>query len=1466
MKYQVSFLLLFLCFHFSVRSQDVNWDELRKEIRTVARTDRDKAIDMLENARKKIAQQQGKGNQDYLECVQELFYKYLSAGNSEKTSELQKEVQLAHDTMVKAQAAVQMEQYQAVLESQQREAQKQAESQYQHIANATYGLDKATLTWADLQLKIQYYIGQGDISTAQSLYVENKNKLPRPEANDVHYIYVISYLTNYYDRAFDAKGARSTYQDAVEMYTAIRTEVEEQYGKNDNRYQQVDSRVKAYEKNVRKYENIGQNKYVYPDPATILGWDELSKLLSSQYVKKRWEDEPYIGIINFYQKVSPSLPGTLTEDYRRALVTVAKSYKKLGRKKEAYQLLDQGIAAFEGRVTNEISENRKEREVEKKMLSALSVLYWERGFKEKKYAVHDRMTALDDYRPPRSEVKFDMKNQNPDKSQLASSISDNYEQMLQAQMAAISQDSIIKYTQAQDTEGLQAYMKRAQQNPEAQQTVEEITETLQQQLKKNPAYAKAMDDAEKNQSKWRNYSQMTQEERLALLNEPYSSGTVKTQKPARKPSARAYQNPQRYEHPVITDIKKSDAYQLAISEEDREKILIMRYRDWGQKSLEQLGSEKQISKDLSINEITALVNTEKSKLMSSAMSHGETVKGQLAAIVAKTTQGQLAIGRNLEVDTEGYNALGLDLSSSLSNGWKEYTRRSTLGDLRSKRVYRVEQDPEKKDLILDSLARNWLVESLNELEIEGIDVPEGLTFDEVMDRYYSAYASHQAEQNDRHNKSVVALNNLVVEMSDFYYQPERLIAAYQRILNAARTRETMQDEEYQVVKELMEKFYGKKNFDIDETAALVARERHPDVAEGSATYEETKNRMISLIEDYDAFMDDMMPGFAEIMNQLDDSGMPLFELLERERLLRDFKSKDDLIKLYLKTYKALLEEEKSYSQAPRTSTNEVNRLEEQGKYRGVLLRILAEAHEDSLQDVFKQSPNFPTYDNLFATKGTGYRTKQFLLDGIKSSNNNSLIQSYEALRLVKDSLGLMNLMTEEERLERGFDSKAFIANYQDVRQKERDIFIEVTRNSNYGKLAERYAVSWKMISNNLKQGEAFVDIERIPHENRDSVKYMFMAIKPNEEPQLHIVSAPFNESIERHYLAYRSAIRVKRTYEEAYQYLWRPIDKLIAGAQKIFISPDGVYHGIAMNGLKNPTNGRFLFEEYEIIRLADISDIKTYFSSSMDSKEEIKSIYLFGNPDYDRLDENEPRESTNPVDTTRSADRSLVFGRKGIFKKLAPLANSQYEIDKIALIAGKSGLQIQTYDQTDASEQNFMDMDMPDIVHLATHGKFYGGKKGLKPFKQKNRSILQENPLLKSHLYLAGANKALKGKVEEANDGVITGEDVAHMDFSETELVVLSACETGLGEQLDGEGVFGLQRSFLTAGAKSIIISLWEVDDRATSLLMTAFYENWLVKNQTRRIAFRNAQQELWAEDKKYRKPYFWSAFVLIGD
>jgi CHAT domain-containing protein len=114
--------------------------------------------------------------------------------------------------------------------------------------------------------------------------------------------------------------------------------------------------------------------------------------------------------------------------------------------------------------------------------------------------------------------------------------------------------------------------------------------------------------------------------------------------------------------------------------------------------------------------------------------------------------------------------------------------------------------------------------------------------------------------------------------------------------------------------------------------------------------------------------------------------------------------------------------------------------------------------------------------------------------------------------------------------------------------------------------------------------------------------------------------------------------------------------------------------------------------------------------------------------------------------------------------------------------------------------------------------------------------------------------------LSDVENGVLTAYEAMNLNFTGTSLVILSACETGLGEVKSGEGVYGLQRAFLVAGAETLIMSLWKVDDEATQQLMTNFYTNWIASGN-KQAAFKQAQLQLMT---KFPEPYFWGAFVMV--
>ena len=192
----------------------------------------------------------------------------------------------------------------------------------------------------------------------------------------------------------------------------------------------------------------------------------------------------------------------------------------------------------------------------------------------------------------------------------------------------------------------------------------------------------------------------------------------------------------------------------------------------------------------------------------------------------------------------------------------------------------------------------------------------------------------------------------------------------------------------------------------------------------------------------------------------------------------------------------------------------------------------------------------------------------------------------------------------------------------------------------------------------------------------------------------------------------------------------------------------------------------------------------------------------------------------------------------------------------------------------DALEQKVKACRSPSILHFATHGYFLPEELDVAQTGAESKTLSQRfaigrisaagNPLLRSGLALAGANTWLEGGMlpAEAQDGLLTAEDVTGLDLLGTELVVLSACETGLGDIRVGEGVLGLRRAFVLAGARTLVMSLWKVTDEQTADLMKEFYRR-LLAGEHRFEALRGAQLAI---RNIYPDPAYWGAFICQGD
>lgn len=525
------------------------------------------------------------------------------------------------------------------------------------------------------------------------------------------------------------------------------------------------------------------------------------------------------------------------------------------------------------------------------------------------------------------------------------------------------------------------------------------------------------------------------------------------------------------------------------------------------------------------------------------------------------------------------------------------------------------------------------------------------------------------------------------------------------------------------------------------------------------------------------------------------------------------------------------------------------------------------------------------YNDQLATKALLFHSTQQIRKQIYNGKDPSLLDKYYRWVHLKEHLAkLYKLDPEEVELQNiPIDSLEDAANYL---EKELSLRVEISKNKKGEGLQEFY---WQDIKSKLAENEAAIEIVRIPHFNPDSggmftgqVFYASVIIRSNINSGPQLVLLENGKELENKYINYyRNTIHFHVLDELSYLKFWAPIQQSSAlkDIKNIFLSVDGVYNQININTLFNIENKKFVFDEIEIHLLTNTKDIIKVKEQEGLSSNFDKST-LFGYPDYyykgkiDTLLSEGLKKHGDKIPHHHTRGNIDNIFRDG---NITSLPGTKLEIEKLESIFIKENKKARKFLGIKANEGELKNLVDPGILHIATHGFFLKDQDLLEevPDSTSEAELLEEyesNPLMRCGIMLSKAGYAFSDETLEAEikavdegksyeDGILTAYEAMNLNLNNTELVVLSACETGLGEVKNGEGVYGLQRAFQTAGAKSIIMSLWKVGDLATQKLMVNFYEEW-IKTGNKRQAIRYAMESL---RKEFPEPAYWGAFILIG-
>ncbi len=466
---------------------------------------------------------------------------------------------------------------------------------------------------------------------------------------------------------------------------------------------------------------------------------------------------------------------------------------------------------------------------------------------------------------------------------------------------------------------------------------------------------------------------------------------------------------------------------------------------------------------------------------------------------------------------------------------------------------------------------------------------------------------------------------------------------------------------------------------------------------------------------------------------------------------------------------------------------------------------------------------------------------------INTLNDPGLFKKYEQLIAARENLGKY-LSFETSALPDAESRAQQLKDDCDRLEKEISKSID-------GSTIEEPAVNWRQIQKTLSPHEAAVEVVRtaLIYDNNQGkgINYTFLVIKSEGEPQVVSVDRP--ENWETTVLAhYRRGISKKLPDGSIYARIWQFLDKQLSDCHTLYVSPDGIYTQLNLNTLYNSAAEKYLLEEKNIHIIDHLRSIKT-------AKQNMPlphNAVIAGNPQFSQIQQS----------PGKPAVQNLQRNAYGLI--LSELPGTQTEAENISSLLKSAGIQTSVYTGSTASEANIKKLSSPDILHMATHGFFLKNPDELTQngFNKLKKDHFQ-NPLLRCGLFFSGANTTFSldtkniAALDTLEDGVLTAFEAMNLNLEGTQLVVLSACETGLGEIKNSEGVFGLPRAFRLAGANCVLMSMWPVSDDATRDLMTLFYQKWM-QNKDIYTAFREAQIEI---KQTYPEPQYWGAFVLTG-
>lgn len=490
------------------------------------------------------------------------------------------------------------------------------------------------------------------------------------------------------------------------------------------------------------------------------------------------------------------------------------------------------------------------------------------------------------------------------------------------------------------------------------------------------------------------------------------------------------------------------------------------------------------------------------------------------------------------------------------------------------------------------------------------------------------------------------------------------------------------------------------------------------------------------------------------------------------------------------------------------------------------------------------------YNFTLDTKALLLNSSIQLRQAIVNSNDQELIDKFTLWIFLREQLTAKLSYTDEQLKELGEVTKDELEKEINILEKELSEKSVAFSESN-SRQKKKEQVTWETVRDQLKPNEYAVEMIRYRYYDKsfsDSVIYAALIISPETKKTPEVVIIPNGTDLEKKYVKYyRNTTKLGLEDNISYGYFWKPISEKIPKGATVYFSSEGVYNEINVESLRNP-DGNYVLDENNIVLVSNTKDL---LNTTTTTKLQLADRAAFvGNPAF--YDNNITRTDHNNATVAQTVKQ---------------LPGAEKEVQLVNKFLMEKGWKTDVYLYENATEDTIKKIVSPRVLHFATHGFFIADNTqrdaSVNAGLDEQRAVI--NPLLKSGLLMTHAGEIMESKdVYDFNmeSGILTAYEAMNLDLSNTEMVVLSACETGLGDVQIGEGVFGLQRAFIVAGAQSVIMSLFKVSDEVTMQLMDTFYQKWIELGDKRQ-AFIEAKKEI---RKKNPERIYWGAFVMVGN